>query len=66
MEDNDQLFKKRMRQGFARGQMEVLGVDESRGYVSDIGDSERVGVKAESKRWILSVKRKGNLAGRNL
>ena len=76
MKDNDQLFKKRMKQSFARG--EALGVDESGGYVSDIGDDEedddeiegggeRVGVKkAESKRQILLVKRKGNLAGQNL
>ena len=75
MKDNDQLFKKRMKQSFARG--EVLGVDESGGYVSDIGDDEdddevegggeRVDVrKAEPKRQILLVKRKGNLAGQNL
>ena len=75
MKDNDQLFKKRMKQSFARG--EVLGVDESGGYVSDIGDdedddeigggSEWVDVKkTEPRRQILLVKRKGNLAGQNL
>ena len=35
MKNNDQLFKKRMKQGF-RGEMEVLGVDEPGGYVSDM------------------------------
>lgn len=76
MKDNDQLFKKRMKQSFARGEIEVLSVD---GYASDVGDDgdddceeaersgERVAVKkAEPKRQILLVKRKGNLAGQNL
>lgn len=70
MKDNDQLFKKRMKQSFARG--EVLGVDEFRGYVGDVGeggdyDGERLVVdRVEPKRQILLVKRKGNLAGQNL
>ena len=69
MKDNGQLFKKCVRKSSARGQMEVLGVDESGGHVSDhacMGGSKRVGVKkAESKRQILLVKRKGNIAGQN-
>ena len=74
MKDNDQLFKKRMKQSFARGEIEVLSVDGSGGY-SDVGEdddddergSEQVAVKkAEPKRQILLVKRKGNLAGQNL
>ena len=77
MKDNDQLFKKRMKQSFARGEIEVLSVD---GYASDAGEdgdddceeAERGGErvvaakKAEPKRQILLVKRKGNLAGQNL
>jgi len=76
MKDNDQLFKKRVKQSFARGEMEVVSVDE---YASDVGDNgdddceeaerggERVVAKrAESKGQILLVKRKGNLAGQNL
>jgi len=79
MKDNDQLFKKRMRQSFARGEMEVLSVDGSGGYASDVdedgdgdgegaerGDEQVVVKKAEPKRQILLVKRKGNLAGQNL
>ena len=79
MKDNDQLFKKRMKQSFARGEMEVLSTDGPGGYASDIGEDgdddngetergdERVAVKkAESKRQILLVRRKGNLAGQNL
>lgn len=79
MKDNDKLFKKRIKQSFARGEMEVLGVDGSGGYASDVdggGDDcgeetergdERVAVnRAEPKREILLVKRKGNLAGQNL
>ena len=49
--------------------MEVLGVDESGGYVDDIGDDEdceRVGVKeVEPTRQILLAERKGNFAGQN-
>jgi len=79
MKDNDQLFKKRVRQSFARGEIEVLSVDESEGCAGDAGDErddngeeterggERAAVKkAETKRQILLVKRKGNLAGQNL
>jgi len=79
MKDNDQLFKKRVRQSFARGEIEVLSIDESAGYVDNVGDerddddikTERGGEKAavkeaEPKRQILLVKRKGNLAGQNL
>ena len=72
MKDNDQLFKKRMRQSFAKGEMEVLSVDGSDEVGEDgIGDGEEpemggVVMKAEPKRHILLVKRKGNLAGQNL
>ena len=79
MKDNDQLFKKRMRQSFARGEMEVLSVDGFGEYASDFdedgdddgegaekGDEQVVVKKAEPKRQILLVKRKGNLAGQNL
>jgi hypothetical protein len=76
MKDNDQLFKKRMKQSFAREEIEVLSVD---GYASDVGedgdedgeDAERGGKRvaakeADLKRQILLVKRKGTLAGQNL
>ena len=78
MKDNDQLFKKRMKQSFARGEIEVLSVDDSGEPTSDVGgdgdgggETERgeegvVTNKAEPKRQILLVKRKGNLAGQNL
>jgi hypothetical protein len=71
MKDNDQLFKKRMRQSFAKGEMEVLSVGGSDDVGGDgVGDGEeydaRGKVKVEPKRHILLVKRKGNLAGQNL
>ena len=79
MKDNDQLFKKRVRQSFARGELEVLSVDGLGGHMGDVGEDadddgeeaerggERVAVnRAEPKRQILLVKRKGNLAGQNL
>lgn len=72
MKDNDQLFKKRMRQSFANGEMEVLSVDgpDDAGEDGDgVGEEEERSVtvvKAEPKRQILLVKRKGNLAGQNL
>ena len=78
MKNNSQLFKKRVKQSFARGEMEVLEVDESGGCVSDIGDDEgdNVGIKGggewvgmrrtEFTRKILLVKKKGNLTGQNL
>lgn len=72
MKDNDQLFKKRMKQSFAKGEMEALSVNGS----DDVGEDEdrveeeheaRGGVAKEGhKRQILLVKRKGNLAGQNL
>ena len=75
MKDNDQLFKKRVRQSFAMGEVEVLSVDNDNGD-EDGGDTngeeterggERTAVnRVESKRQILLVKRKGNLAGQNL
>ena len=79
MKDNDQLFKKRVRQSFAKGEMEVLSVDGFGGYARDVDgdvdddreeedrDGERtVANKVEPKRQILLVKRRGNLAGQNL
>ena len=73
MKDNDQLFKKRMKQSFAKGEMEVLSVDGSDDVgedgpdgVGEEDESSRRGTKAEPKRHILLVKRKGNLAGQNL
>ena len=62
MKDNDVLFKKRVKQSFAKGEIEVLGIDES----EDGDDEGEVATKAEPKRQILLVKRKGNLAGQNL
>ena len=35
---NDQDFKKRVKRSFVVGEIEVLGVDESGGYVSATGD----------------------------
>lgn len=72
MKDNDQLFKKRMRQSFAKEELEVLSIDgfDSVGEDGDgvVDEQERpaVGGKTEHKRQILLVKRKGNLAGQNL
>jgi len=73
MKDNDQLFKKRMRQSFAMGEAEVLSVDDGGEDWDDVNgeeverDGERAVVnRAEPKRKILLVKRKGNLAGQNL
>jgi len=80
MKDNDQLFKKRMRQSFAKEEVEVLSVDGSGGHAGDVGDDEdydceeterpdgdRVAAnRTEPKRQILLVKRRGNLAGQNL
>ena len=79
MKDNDQLFKKRVRQSFAKGEMEVLSVDGFGGYARDVDgdvDDDReeeerngertVANKVEPKRQILLVKRRGNLAGQNL
>ena len=79
MKDNDRLFKKRVRQSFARGEIEALSVDGVGGYAGDVvedgGDNdeaarrgdERVATsRREPKRQILLVKRKGNLAGQNL
>ena len=72
MKDNDQLFKKRMKQSFAKGEMEVLSidgsddVDEGRVGVEEESETGVVVMKAEPKRHILLVKRKGNLAGQNL
>ena len=40
MKDNGQVFKKCVKQSFARREMEVLGVVESGGYVIDIGDDK--------------------------
>jgi len=79
MKDNDQLFKKRVKQSFARGEMEVLSVGDPGGYASDVGEDGDDGDETERgdegavtnkvlapKRQILLVKRKGNLAGQNL
>ena len=72
MKDNDQLFKKRMRQSFAKGEMEVLSVDGCDGTDEDVdgvGEEDEIReevTRAEPKRHILLVKRKGNLAGQNL
>ncbi|KAF9646253.1 hypothetical protein BDM02DRAFT_261534 [Thelephora ganbajun] len=75
MKDNDQLFKKRVRQSFAKGEMEVLSIDGSGdvgedgsddGEEAERGDERAVVKKAEPRRQILLVKRKGNLAGQNL
>jgi hypothetical protein len=70
MKDNDRLFKKRLRQSFAKE--EVLAVDSDVGEDED-NDAEQTGRggeravgKAGPKRQILLVKRKGNLAGQNL
>ena len=67
MKDNDQLFKKRMRQSFAMGEVEVLsteGDDEDEdGEKAEKGDERPM---VEPRRQILLVKRKGNLAGQNL
>ena len=73
MKDNDQLFKKRVRQSFAKGEVEVLSVDDGDEDGDDTNgeearrDGERAAVnRVEPKRQILLVKRKGNLAGQNL
>ena len=71
MKDNDQLFKKRVKQSFAKEETEVLGVDVSGDVDEDEGeDGEetemRGAAKTVHKRQILLVKRKGNLAGQNL
>jgi hypothetical protein len=73
MKDNDRLFKKRVKQSFAKGEIEVLGVDghedvdeEQEEEEDGEGSERRSVVQAEPKRQILLVKRKGNLAGQNL
>ena len=73
MKDNDQLFKKRVRQSFARGEVEVLSVDDgneggddTNGEETERGGERAVANRVEPKRQILLVKRKGNLAGQNL
>ena len=65
MKDNDRLFKKRVKQSFAKEEMEVLGADEVEGVGGD-GDEVSTREMGEPKRQILLVKRKGNLAGQNL
>jgi len=72
MKDNDQLFKKRVRQSFARGEMEVLSFDDGdedagmNGGETETSGERAVVDRVEPKRQILLVKRKGNLAGQNL
>lgn len=73
MKDNDRLFKKRVKQSFAKGEIEVLSVDGSEdvgGGRDGGGDGEETEgrgiMKAEPRRHIMLVKRKGNLAGQNL
>ena len=38
----DQLFKKHVKQGFATGEVGVLGTDEPGGYASSTGDGREV------------------------
>ena len=73
MKDNDLLFKKRMRQSFAMGEVEVLSVDDGSedgdgavGEETERGVERVVANRVEPRRQILLVKRKGNLAGQNL
>jgi len=73
MKDDDQLFKKRVKQSFAMGEVEVLSVDDddedgddTNGEVTERGGERAAANRVEPKRQILLVKRKGNLAGQNL